>query len=58
MIDGADLQSKDAMVELMEGSLDLQASMRWSVDGRVAIEVVDIWTAKAVERRWKMSSWR
>ena len=32
--------------------------MRWSVDGRVAIEVVDLQTNKAVERQWKMSSWR
>ena len=38
--------------------LDIKASMQWSVDGRVAIEVVDIQTAEAVERRWKMSSWR
>ena len=32
--------------------------MQWSVDGRVAIEVVDLQMVEAVEHWCKMLSWR
>ena len=61
LIDGADFQASMQWLRRLKVHcflLDLQVSMRWSLDGRVAIEVVDLRTAEAVERWWKMSSWR
>ena len=54
LLDGADPQANDAVVASMEDSLLFAGSSVWSVDGRVAIEVVHLQADGAVERWWKM----